>query len=591
MNSPKRHLRLLFLMFLAVLVVQATEAANPLFAAQRLRLRVDTNTLRPGGTTKVYVEFLNREYQQVQNDRTRRIEFKYAGSGSGSATGITVYAGAQYGETTFTAGGPGKLFLAAESEGMDSGQILLVIMRPAQSFLSRLFETVAYAVAEFKIDGMIVEKGQKPEEANKVVANNKSPAIVYVSYSEQLTSAVIVRVTTSPAVKVRYGGKEAIGLIELPLDQNKAASDPIEIVSGTPGEVTIRALVLQRGDKDIAKVEFSPRVPRKIVFDCPETIKSTQRDVSISLALVDGDDVPITSNKERLIGLRSGDDSVVVRFESDSIVMPAGQQSVRALFRLESLPAGNELRLLAEEKTDTAIKMGESSIRIQSPIEKVLVSGPTQVNRGRKEVKFRIKLADRDGKTLPADWKRKVNLSVDRGRLDVSEVIIEKGQDSAEVTYYSPSTSGKFTLTAESQNLQSGGLDVNVIIPEYWLILFTLAGALMGGIARQLHKDARFENIKPHWQGENLELGLLGRLVCSIIGGLLFYCIVKLGLSQAFGLPILPATLDLGSKSAAIVLGCIGGFGGTLVLQKTADRFFGEKTVPASPQPQPQTSH
>ena len=104
MTFPKHPPRFLFLIPLSLLIVQVIGAANanPAFAAQRLRLRVDHNTLRAGASTKVYVEFLDREYKQVHNDRTRTIAFKYAGPQQGAAgnfspAGITVYAGASHG--------------------------------------------------------------------------------------------------------------------------------------------------------------------------------------------------------------------------------------------------------------------------------------------------------------------------------------------------------------------------------------------------------------------------------------------------------------------------------------------------------------
>ncbi len=589
MTFPKHPPRFLFLIPLSLLIVQVIGAAdaNPAFAAQRLRLRVDQNTLRSGASTKVYVEFLDREYRQVHNDRTRVIEFQIAsagaptGSGSFAPARITVNAGAPYGETTFASAGPGRLFIVAASAGMDAGQVLVFVTRASQGFLSQffgIFETVAHAQ-----DGLeILAKDQLP-----VVANNKSSAILYVALSEPPTSPVTVRVTTSPAAKVKYGDTEAFAFMEVKLDQNKAVSDAIHIISHNPGRVAIKASVFPRGDNDMAEVSFIPRVPTKIAFDCPGTIKSTQGYIPISLRLLDGDNVSLETDRERHIALSSADDNGVVQFESDSLVMSPGQDTVQAKFRLQALPASNELRLLATEKNDSAIKHGEFSIQVQSPVQKVLVSGPTTMSRGRKEVKYTIRLADKDGKPVVADWKRKISLSVDRGRLDVPATFIEKGQDSAVVTYYSPNTSGKFKLTADGHGLESGTIEVNVITPEFWLILFALLGALMGGIARQLHKDSKFRNIRPRWIGDDLELGVIGRLVCCLIGGLFLYWIVKLGLSQALGLPVLPATLDLGSKSAAVVLGGLGGFGGTLVLQKSAERLFGEKVDPASPQAPP----
>ena len=58
------------------------------------------NTLRSGGATKIFVEFLDRDYQQVANDGRRVIDLGQAatgtqGSGSGSISPprLTVAAG------------------------------------------------------------------------------------------------------------------------------------------------------------------------------------------------------------------------------------------------------------------------------------------------------------------------------------------------------------------------------------------------------------------------------------------------------------------------------------------------------------------
>ncbi|HEX6650747.1 MAG TPA: hypothetical protein VF075_14450, partial [Pyrinomonadaceae bacterium] len=579
----------LFLIILTVLMVQVCESvtkANPFYDAQRLRLRVDQNTLRSGGTTKVYVEFLNREYQQVPNDRSRDIQFQLAsagsqqtGSGSFSPDRIRIEAGAWSGETTFISGQPGKLLLVAASEGLESGQVLLFVTRGQASFLSRLIETVAYAAEEIEL---------LPPNPRPTVANKKSPAIIYVVLSEPPTSPLNIRVTTDPAARIIYNGRESFAFVDIPLDQTKAASDQIQIISDNPGSVGVCAKVLPRGDKKTLELQFAPRVPSKIVFEGPATITSTQGEVPISLGLVDSDGVPVDSEKQRDISLSIAAEPECVRFASTSVTLAQGQPSVQAMFHLQDLPAGNEIKLLAIATADSRLGTGEKSILIQSPIEKILVSGPTEVNRGRKEVQFTIRLADKNNKPLIADWKRTINLGVDRGKLSVSQAVIEKGQDSTVVTYYSPKSTGRSILTAESRGLESGRLTVNVITPEYWLILFAIVGALMGGVARQLHKDARFENIRPRWKDDTLELGLTGRLACSIIGGLFFYWSIKFGLSQAFGLPVLPATLDMGSKIVAVLLGCTGGFAGTLVLQKVADRIFpdGKTAAPAQPQQQ-----
>lgn len=585
MNFLKVRSRFLLLIILAVFNVHwlgAAGYARPFFAPQRLRLRVDSNTLRSGEATKVYVEFLDRDYQQVPNDRARVIEFQQAsagsqqtGSGRFSPPRLTVSAGAWSGEATFVSEDPGKLLLVAASDGMESAQLLLLISRQSTPLLSRLLKTVAYAAEGVEI---------LPKENRPAVANDKSPATFFVSLYEPPADSVTIRVITSPAAKILYGEKEFFAFADVKLDQTKAVSDPINIVSPDPGRIAISAFVFPHGPKDTAELEFIPRRPARIIFDRdPSSIDSSQSCVPISLQLADDDGFPVEPDRERHIGLSSATDSGTIRFESDSVVMSPGQPSVHTTFRLLDLPSGSELKLLAVASDDGSLRAGEKSILIKSPIEKILVSGPIEVNRGRKKVKFTVRLADRNGSPVVADWKRKIDLSVDGGRLSLAHAIIEKGQDSAEVTYSSPNSVGKFTLTAESSGLESGKLVLRVITPEYWLILFALLGGVIGGVARQLHKDARFENIRPRRIGDTLEFGLLGRIACSVIGGLFFYWTVKLGLSQALGIPVLPATLNLGTKTVAIVFGGVGGFAGTAVLDRLVAWFLPGKSQQTAP--------
>src|SRR3982751_2800908 len=52
------------------------------YGPQRLRIKVESNTLRSGQGTKVVVEFLDRNYQQVPNDVPRVIQLTQGSAGS-----------------------------------------------------------------------------------------------------------------------------------------------------------------------------------------------------------------------------------------------------------------------------------------------------------------------------------------------------------------------------------------------------------------------------------------------------------------------------------------------------------------------------
>src|SRR5258705_413739 len=73
-HRPTITILLLSLTLLTALTVRAPISSARAGPALRLRLRLQTNTLRPGDATKVFVEFLDRDYQQVTNDGTRVVE-------------------------------------------------------------------------------------------------------------------------------------------------------------------------------------------------------------------------------------------------------------------------------------------------------------------------------------------------------------------------------------------------------------------------------------------------------------------------------------------------------------------------------------
>jgi hypothetical protein len=157
----KRHRLTITILLLSLTLLSALTVRAPSSSARapgrppalRLRLRLQTNTLRPGDATKVFVEFLDRDYQQVTNDGTRVVELSVespntkqtAGSAYITPRSITVRPGVLAAEATLTSQQPGRLVITARSAGLDPAQTLVLISPQKASFLSQLFETVAYA--------------------------------------------------------------------------------------------------------------------------------------------------------------------------------------------------------------------------------------------------------------------------------------------------------------------------------------------------------------------------------------------------------------------------------------------------------------
>jgi hypothetical protein len=214
---------------------------------------------------------------------------------------------------------------------------------------------------------------------------------------------------------------------------------------------------------------------------------------------------------------------------------------------------------------------------IESPIEQLLLSGPTEIDRNGEETQFTIRLADKNGKARKADWNRKIDLSVDGGTLATNYVVIPKGEESATVKYSSPSAVGRYTLTAYSSGISEGKQSITIVTPMFWLFIAALLGGAIGGVVRHMSSDFKLTKVKPTYQNGNLELGLLGHIGSSLVCGLVFFLVFKFGLSKAFGPAVLPASFEFGTRSVALLFGVIGGFAGTVVLDKLVVYFLPSK--------------
>jgi hypothetical protein len=535
----------------------------------------------------VIVEFLDRNYGQVANDATRTIELGQTSSGSNvSGSGrfdqqkITIKPGAWSGEASFTSNGPGRLFITASSDGLEAGKALVLITSgKAASLLSRLvsfFEPVAHAqdTSGFEIS---------PRELT-ATADDRHRATFQVSFLESPPAGTTIRINTdAPGGGILYKG-ERVGttVADIRLSQGEDISGEISVHSGHSGKFRITASVRPNGPTDAVAVEFTRPRPSQIIFDSdPMTIGSDACDVPLTVRLADDGGFPIEPDRERQIRFSRASESDQISFEPQSVVLAPGQAAAQVVFRLKELPLGNEIKLLAS--SDPGIRVGQKNLVIKSAIERLKISGPTEINRGGTEAEYTIYLGDKDDKHCAADWDRQIDLHVTGGTVTPAQVVIPKGARKAVVKYSSAGYAGKYVLTASSTGIEDGTHPIGVLNEAHWLAFFALLGGLVGGVARQLHKDKRFGRIRPRWTGKHWDPGFAGRLAGSVVAALFFYWTFKLGLSQALGSPVLPAALDLGTKTVAFFLGGIGGFAGTVVLDKLTRWFLPEKTRQAAP--------
>lgn len=595
MSFPRVVSLILFSILAATTIGSAKIGFNSPAAPQRLRVRVENQRLRSGDTTKVIVEFLDRDYAQVANDATRVIQL---GQGPGSSASarfasahITVRPGAGSGETTFTSSGAGRLVITANSAGLEQGQALVVVGQQSASLLTRfvsLFETTAHAQEAEAPAGSTTEAGFDifPREL-RATANGKHRAKFQVSFLESRRQSTIVRITTNLTNGgILYKDQPVGGVIaNIALAEGEDISGEIAVVSAEHGDFEITASVLPNGPSAQARVKFMRPRPTQIVFDSdPVTISSGTSDIPLTVRLADDGGFLIDPEAPQTIRFSGASESDRVNFVPESVVIGPNQPFAQVVFRLKELPFSNELKLLATN--DQGIRAAQKSLQIKSAIEKILITGPSQVHCNSKDSEYTVFLADKDGKHYAADWDRHIDLNISGGGvLNVAQLVIPKGARKAVVKFLSGSDAGKFVLTASSAGIADGTYNIGVTHRSYWLALFALFGGLAGGIARQLHKDRYFGRILPRWTGRHWDLGFVGRIAGSLAGALFFYWTFKLGLSQALGSPAMPVALDLGTRTVALFLGGIGGFAGTIVLDKLTKWFIpgGAKTTQTAP--------
>lgn len=568
-----------------------TATGAPGGSVLRLRVRVQDTSLAADQSTKIRVEFLDGDYQPVANDGTRVVELGQTpaktGSGAFSKSRITVRPGEPYAETSFTARQPGKLVITASSDGLDSAQTLMIITPHKASFLSRLFETVAYAESE---GGLELNPSHFPKS---FASDNK----VRVPFQITFLPNTRVRISTDLSRGGIFYDGQLVGssVAEITLDKG-GVSGQIGIVSATPGKVEIRVTALLNGPTDgpteRTEINFELPKPTKVLLDGPKTISPDDHMVPIYIQFAgDGGD-PLENDRVRHIRLRlvnEDENKDFVTFEPEQLDFPSNQLSAQVFAHVKDLPLGNEIGIFAEAVGENQLVSVKKSIFVKSAIEKLLISGPAVINP-RTDAEFIVRFADKEGKPKAADGPRKINLTmesvdvgVETGVLTPIPLEVKKGDDHAVVKYRSPGSVGRFVLSASSSGLENSQYQIRAVTAIKWLVLIALFGGAVGGVARQLKRDLKRKRPLTRRSRRSLLLALK-RILGSMVSGLFLYLAYKLGLAQFSGLPALP--LDLEGKLIAFFLSGLGGFAGLVVMHQLAARF-----LKSSPKPKEAVSH
>ena len=574
--NTNRSLSILFLVMvligcggLIVLSAPAPKAEQPAAGGPvRLRLKVDLTTFRKDQATKMWVEFLDGDYNKVANDGTRDVKFEVEPRGSGSfspSPTVTVKPGEWSSAppyTTFSPGREGRVLIRVSSAGLDSDQTFLLVTKPAASFLSQIlgmFEPVAYADNPIKV---------LPTSANGTFSTSVGSRVEFQLDFGSAKAGTKIRIFTNPPAMIideenqaDDPKKEHAGEMYLTLGKNGGYSKPLSVTSGKEGEVKVLAEVLDNGPQASAIATFTPRRPRFIRFsDDSKNITADDTAFPVSVHLADGNGKFIESDRTRKITFSTANGEGVVNFRPDHLELKPNEGPKSVMVLLNKRLAGKELKLLAECPEDRSLEPRPTSVFIHSPLQSLrLQPERREVKRGSTDSEFTISLLNEDGKPSFADENRTINLTVTDGSLSQPQVTILKNQDSAKVQYFPSLATGKVVLRAESVGLREAETEIVLITPLSWLLLAALGGGLIGGVARHLPKGDGLGKYVPIFKrgSQSLAVNILG----SLIAGFIFYVAIKLGFSRALGF-VLPASLDVGTGLAACFLASVGGYMG-----------------------------
>ena len=541
----------------------------------RLRLRVKNSSPRAGEATSVWAEFLDRDYVQVQNDGTRVIQFFAAPRGSGdfSQQQVTVRSGDWSAGTTFTSNAPGKVVVTASSEALDSDQTVVLVTRQASSFLSRLFETTAYAQ-----DDLFALSPAKVDMS----AGNKSRAKFQLSWLPAPAVETPVRISTNPPATINYRDESFDGVadIKLPLT---GKSDEIYISSPSETTVQVTAIMEGTGRRASAIANFIRALPEKIIFeDEPREIPPDRNVIPITLQVADRGTSVVNSDQDRTFHFKKGSDTYQIDFDPPSVVVAANQSTAQTYVYLKQMPESGELTIYADSP---GLRTGMKTITIRRQIAGLRITGPSPVTLGGTGAEFNVELVDKNNRLVSTDKERTVSLTATSGVLTPNPLIIPSGSNMAKIRYTSSGSAAKAEINAHSEGINSGSLEVQLVTALYWLVTFALLGGLIGGVVRHFSKDGyRLPRILPCWTGECWDLGLVGKLAVSIVGGLIMYLIVKLGFYRVIGSLPLPEALAVGTKLVAFFFGVVGGYAGILVFDRLGKLVPGaqQQTAPAA---------
>ncbi|MPY90690.1 MAG: hypothetical protein GEU99_22560 [Luteitalea sp.] len=327
----------------------------------RLRVSVDATSVTIGSRTPVVLEFLDRDFRPVDNDRDRSVRLETRstkgteqGHGDVSPTPVNVPAGARrFSAIHFTARAAGTVLIRATSDGLAPGEVV-VRVRAGEALVSRLLFPVVHAQASRSFEIL-------PREHEPFPLNDQSTAQFSICVDDPVPPGrrISYRIDTEPAVRIRYGKNlqlEGVGIATIEIAEGQFQSEPFHVSAPAgPGAVSIRARVLPNGETQQTQVSFVAPRPVHVGLEARHyTVSSHERVVPLQVQLLDADRLPLNAvTGSHVITLESASGSE--SFEPPSVTLSSTKPKGSAELHLPSVRLGGALRILARwEDVDTA---------------------------------------------------------------------------------------------------------------------------------------------------------------------------------------------------------------------------------------------
>jgi hypothetical protein len=333
---------------------------------------VQASTIKAGDKIPLIVEFLDRDYQQVSNDRRRLVSFTQIPITTGASGEILPnplpVAGNAWSSSPaiFKGWHPGKLTIRAECEGLQPYEIIVSVRAASVSALSRLLDFTVHAQEDVtEAPFHFCRKDLQP-----VPANGKSPVTLRVCLKDLPTEELRVRVETVPGCQLSYKEKSTrTGVLDFILDRGEDLSDEINLTSSEPRTLKVEAYVMGKKDslRDNVPVRFLPRSPASIILDGLEEVTSVDSKVLLTVGFADDAGTPITQlDCQHTIEISAGSHPELMNLSAKTLLLTPDQSTDVSPVGIRGFPENKELNLLAQDK-DHPLK-GMKTIKLNGPL-------------------------------------------------------------------------------------------------------------------------------------------------------------------------------------------------------------------------------